>query len=250
MMQPDTQGVDDEITTRLSLSQEEASSPQAGAAASPPPAVEPHPRFLPVEPPPLPPVVPLADERATPPFLPAVAPLPRASQRRGSGLAIAALLCSLLALGAVGFLTWRFAVVGQGTMALLDTTIGQLEAVCGAGAQPFTFTFSQTVRFKGQVPLPEGLVIPFKGTIPINTVVRIQVPGFPGTPTIEVPINTSVPVDTRVPVPGGITIPIDTAVPVRQDIPIDLCGNDSPLAGFLGRAIQELRSLRDLMRFP
>ncbi len=259
MRQYDDQGATyDEITTRLPLSKQEASDPQGDAASALEPPYPPAERAdsagRSVElPPPLPPVVPVVDEIPTPPYLPVVvAPPPSAQGRqgRGVGLSIAALICSLLALAVTGLLTWRLSYVGQGTLALLDGTISQLESVCGEGAKPFTFVFSETVRFKGEVPLPEGLVFPFKGNIPINTVVRIEVTGFPGTPTLEVPINTTVPIDTKVPIPGGIKIPIDTAVPVRQEIPINLCGDDSPLAGFLERTIEDLRSLRDLMRFP
>lgn len=191
------------------------------------------------------------DERPTPTYLPAIAAPARSRLGRAARLAvIAALVFSLLALAVAGTLARALQRVGAEASTLLDNTLQNLESVCGDDAEPLTFTFSQTVRFKGEVPLPEGLVFPFKGNIPINTVVRIEVPGFPGSPTLEVPINTSVPIDTKVPVPGGITIPIDTTVPVRQDIPIDLCGSDSPLAGFLGRTVQDLRSLRDLMRFP
>jgi hypothetical protein len=98
--------------------------------------------------------------------------------------------------------------------------------------------------------LPEGLVFPFKGTIPINTVVRLTIPGLPGSPTVELPIRTEVPVDTRVPVPGGLTIPIDTSIPINQEIPLDLCAPGSPAKGFLEETISDLKTLRSSFSFP
>jgi len=51
----------------------------------------------------------------------------------------------------------------------------------------------------GHLPTPTslGLVIPFKRTILISTVVRLTIRSLPGSPTIEAPINRSVPVDDR-----------------------------------------------------
>ena len=136
----------------------------------------------------------------------------------------------------------RARTVGKATANSLDGAIEQLDAVCGPNAQPVTFTFSQTIRFKGDIALPEGMVIPFKGAFPVNTVVRLTVPGLPGAPEVEVPINTSIPIDTEAPIPGGLTIPVDTEVPVRQDFPVELCGEAT--GGLLREMLADLRSLR------
>jgi len=169
----------------------------------------------------------------------------------GARLAVAAALAmSLLALVVSSLLVVRLARAGSATVSILDRTISQLEGLCGPSSKPVIFPFSQTIHFQGNFALPEGLVIPFKGTIPIDTVVRLTINGLPGSPTIEIPIKTSVPVDTRVPVPGGISIPIDTRIPINQEIPLDLCGSGGPAKTFLEGAIADLRALRSSLSFP
>ena len=187
----------------------------------------------------------------TPTSLPPVGRSARAQLGCGARLAIAAALAmSLLALVVSSLLLVRLASVGNATAAILDDSIGQLEGLCGSESAPVVFPFSQTIHFQGNFALPEGLVIPFQGTIPINTVVRLTIPGLPGAPTIELPIRTNVPVDTKVPVPGGISIPIDTRIPINQEIPLDLCGSGGPAKQFLEGAITNLRALRSTLRFP
>lgn len=247
MEQHSNQRLDEEITTPLPLARPGKPSSERDATGGLESSQQPDRQAA--EQQLTPPVDQEVSEPPTPPYLPAIAPLRRNTPGQGAGLAVAALICALLALAAVGALTWRLTLVGRGASSMLDNAISQLESVCSTDAQPFTFVFSETVRFKGEVPLPEGITIPFKGSIPINTVVRIQVSGFPGSPVLEVPINTTVPVDTRVPVPGGIVIPIDTAVPIRQEIPVNLCGSTF-LTASLERVVQDLRTWRDLMRSP
>lgn len=125
----------------------------------------------------------------------------------------------------------------------LSSAIAQLETVCDPGSTPLTFPISQTIRFQGNIPMPQGLVIPFKGNIPFRTTIRVET--FPGGPVINVPINTVVPVDTQVPIPGNIVIPVDTSIPFRQDIPIDLCTEASPFHGLVDQLENELRTLQD-----
>jgi hypothetical protein len=163
---------------------------------------------------------------------------------------IAALVISLLALAVSSLLLVSFWHVRSTTAAVLDASIGQLEGLCGPNAQPVVFPFSQNIRFQGDFALPEGIVIPFKGSIPINTVVRLVIPGLPGSPTVEIPVQTSVPMDTKVPLPGGITIPIDTNIPVNQEIPLDLCQPGGSASGFLEQTITELGTLRGSLNFP
>jgi hypothetical protein len=125
----------------------------------------------------------------------------------------------------------------------IDNAAAQLEAICNHDARVLTFPISQTIRFQGDIPIPQGLVIPFKGNIPFRTTLRVET--FPGGPVINVPINTIVPVDTKVPIPDSIVIPVDTTIPFRQDIPIDLCTEASPFRGLLGQFVNELRALQD-----
>lgn len=126
---------------------------------------------------------------------------------------------------------------------VFTSVITRLEAVCDPGATPLVFPISQTIRFQGNIPMPQGLVIPFKGNIPFRTTIRVET--FPGGPVINVPINTVVPVDTQVPIPGNIVIPVDTSIPFRQDIPIDLCTEASPFHGLVDQLENELRTLQD-----
>jgi hypothetical protein len=187
----------------------------------------------------------------TPTSLPPLASTPVGGLGCTARAAIAAaLVLSLLALLISSFLLIRLARAGSTSAAILDRTISQLEGVCGSSGEPIIFPFSQTIRFQGDFALPEGLVIPFKGTIPINTVVRITIKGLPGSPTVEIPINTTVPVDTRVPVPGGISIPIDTSIPINQQIPVDICGPGGPAKQLLEETISDLKELRSELSFP
>jgi hypothetical protein len=187
----------------------------------------------------------------TPTFLP---PIRRPEPARlccGARVAVAAALAtSILALAITSLLLVGMARVGSATAAILDDSISQLEGLCGPDSKPVIYPFSQTIHFQGDFALPEGLVIPFQGTIPVNTVIRLTISGLPGSPTVEIPIQAKVPVDTKVPVPGGISIPIDTRIPVNQEIPLDLCGAGSPVKQFLEGTISNLKALRDSLRFP
>jgi hypothetical protein len=202
-----------------------------------------------------PPQVPAAEaawnQIPTPTSLP---PLPRSGQAQlgcGARLALAAALAmAMLALVVSSLLLVSLWRAGRTSGPVLDRTIGQLEGLCGSGSQPIVFPFSQTIRFQGDFALPEGMVFPFKGTIPINTVVRLTISGLPGSPTVELPIQTEVPVDTKVPVPGGLSIPIDTSIPINQEIPLDLCGPGSPTKSLLEGTIKDLKALRSSLSFP
>jgi hypothetical protein len=195
--------------------------------------------------------VPGWDTIATPHYLPALPPPVRNRLGRGARAGIAAalvmssvalLISALMLAGA-----WR---VRNATVAGLDDVIAQLDAVCGASAQPIIIPISQTIHFKSDIALPGNLVIPFKGNIPINTIVRISVAGLPGSPMLEVPINTTVPVDTRVPIPGGISIPVSLDVPINQRIPVDLCAGGGPMKAMLERTIRDIGTVRDSLNFP
>jgi hypothetical protein len=200
---------------------------------------------------PTPPPVMDRDQILTPRSLPPIERPARAQAGCGMRLALAAgLAMSLLALLLSSLLLVRLWRVGRTAGAMLDRTIVQLERLCGPSSEPIVFPFSQTIHFQGDFALPEGLVFPFKGTIPINTVVRLTIPGLPGSPTVELPIRTEVPVDTRVPVPGGLSVPIDTEIPINQEIPLDLCATGSPAKVFLEGAISDLKTLRSSFSFP
>ena len=146
---------------------------------------------------------------------------------------------------ALAVILWQ---TGRAAADALDKSIAQLEGVCGPNAEPIIFTFSDTIHFQGDFALPEGMVFPFKGDFPVNTVVRLTVPGLPGAPEIEVPINTSIPIDMAVPIPGGITIPVDTELPIHQQFPVDLCAEGSEVARLTENGLAELRALR--LRLP
>jgi hypothetical protein len=187
----------------------------------------------------------------TPTSIPPVGKPLRTGLGCGARVAItAAVVMSLVALITSSLLLVRLARAGSATAAILDRTISQLEGLCGSGSKPVIVPFSQTIHFQGDFALPEGLVIPFKGTIPIDTVVRLTISALPGSPAIEIPIRTTVPVDTKVPVPGGISIPIDTRIPINQQIPLDLCGSGGPAKQFLEGTIRDLKELRNALGFP
>jgi hypothetical protein len=170
---------------------------------------------------------------------------------RGARLALlAALILAGLALASNLLLIVRLWRVQDMAAAGLERTIGQLEGFCGNGTVPITFPISQTIHFKSDIALPENMVFPFKGNIPIRTTVRITIPGLPGAPTVEVPINTVVPVDTQVALPGGIRVPIDTTVPIRQDFTVDLCTAGSGTREFVHQLLEELKTVRSSIAVP
>ena len=190
------------------------------------------------------------DTSPTPLYLPAVPPPggDRLGRAARSGIA-AALIMSCLAL-LISALTmaqaWR---VRNAAAAGLDDVIAQLDAVCGASAQPVVFPISQTIHFESDIVLPDNLMIPFKGNVPINTAIQVNVPGLPGVPLLRIPINTTVPVDTRVPIPGNISIPVALDVPINQRIPVDLCAGESPTKAILERTIRNIRTARASLNF-
>ena len=169
----------------------------------------------------------------------------------GARLAIvSALLLSGVALASSLLLILGLLRIQSAAIAGLDNAIALMEGVCGPNSAPIIFPISQTIHFKGDIALPGGMNFPFKGNIPIRTIVRIMVSGLPGSPTLEVPINTVVPVDTQVPLPDGMRFPIDTVVPIRQDFPIDLCVEGGPARSFLEQTIQSLKGVRQNLLFP
>lgn len=190
-----------------------------------------------------------AASEITPPVPPVGSGATRLS--RGARLALlAALILAGLALASNLLLIARLWRVQDMAAAGLERAVGQLEGFCRDGAMPITFPISQTINFKGDIALPENMVFPFKGNIPIRTTVRIAIPGLPGAPTVEVPINTVVPVDTQVALPGGIRVPIDTAVPIRQDFTVDLCTAGSSTGEFVRQLVEELNAVRSSIAVP
>jgi len=178
---------------------------------------------------------------------------PQTIARLGCGARLAilsALLLSGLALASSLLLIFGLLRVRNATIAGLDDAIAQMEGMCSPNSTSIIFPISQTIHFKGDIALPGGIEFPFKGNIPIRTTVRITVSGLPGSPTLEVPINTVVPVDTQVPLPDGMRFPIDTVVPIRQDFPIDLCMEGGPGRSFLEQALQSLKDARQSLIFP
>jgi hypothetical protein len=191
------------------------------------------------------------DTSPTPTYLPAMPPPGCDRLGRAARLGIAAALimsCLALLISALILVeAWR---VRNAAAAGLDDVIAQLDTVCGASAQPMVFPISQTIHFESEIALPNNLMIPFKGNIPINTALQVNVPGLPGTPLLKIPINTTVRVDTRVPIPEGISIPVALDVPIDQRIPVDLCAGESPTKALLERTIRNIRTARASLNFP
>jgi hypothetical protein len=191
------------------------------------------------------------DTYPTPTWLPAMPPPGRARLGRAARIGIAAsVVMSCLALLISVLVLAEALHVRNAAAAGLDDALAQLDAVCGASAQPIVFPISQTVHFESDIVLPDNLIIPFKGNIPINTAIQVNIPGLPGAPLLRIPINTTVPVDSRVPVPGGISIPVALDVPINQRIPLDLCSGESPTRAILERAIRNARAARASLDFP
>jgi len=191
------------------------------------------------------------DTSPTPTYLPAM-PLPggyRLGRGARSGIVVALIMSGLALLISVLILA-QAVRVRNAAAAGLDDVIVQLDAVCGASAQPLVFPISQTIHFESDIALPENLIIPFKGNIPINTAIQVRIPGLLSAPLLKIPINTTVPVDTRVSMPAGISIPVALDVPFSQNIPLDLCAGDSPIKAILERTIRNIGMARASLNFP
>lgn len=154
---------------------------------------------------------------------------------------------SLFSLTLSGIMAYKLLKLREQAMGIVNESI---ELVDGLKNKGFTFTyhFSQTIHFAGDIPIHQKIDFPFKGTIPINTVVKVPVElGFQ-TIVISVPIDTEVYVDTVVPVDINKTIHVETDVPVQMDIPITVNLKDTPAGELLRKLRLWLEELRSLIR--
>ncbi len=155
---------------------------------------------------------------------------------------IATLALASLAVNVV-LVTRLLAIRDEASAVLLDAS-RSLDNLAWQGLA-FEFPISQTVNFEGDVPFKQDIDFPFKGNIPINTVVSLPIDLGPlGTQTIRVPVNTTVPIDVSVPVRVDQTIHIKTQLPVRMNFPIRIGPNDQPLKDLIAQARQWLDRFR------
>ena len=157
------------------------------------------------------------------------------------------LLASLLACASLAvniLLVSRLIGLRNGIADMLTSASRSLDNLSGQGIA-FDFPISQTVNFEGDVPVKQDVTLPFKGNLPINTVVGIPLDLGPlGKQTINVPVNTNVPIDVKLPIHIEQTIHIQTAVPVRMMVPIRLAPSDAPLKDWIAQARAWLDNIR------
>jgi len=162
------------------------------------------------------------------------------------GIVVLSLLLSLASLAFNALLIYKLYQVRQPTVGMLDEAITALDSLDN---QTFTYEyhFQQNIPFEGDIPFEQEVMFPFKGTIPINTVVEVPVNTGLGSITIKVPINTQVYVDTSVPVKIDQTFHVKTEAPVDMSIPIRVQLDQSPTRDALQQVKEWLLELRRVM---
>jgi hypothetical protein len=188
----------------------------------------------------------------TTPGVPVVVPPALLRTQKGLERSVRALwavvvLVTLLALASLAVnavLVTRLLAIRSEASAVLESASQSLDNLAWQGLS-FEFPISQTVNFEGDVPFKQDIAFPFKGNIPIDTVVSMQVDlGLLGTQTVRVPVNTTVPVDVTVPVKVDQTIHVKTQLPVRMNVPIHFGPDDPPLKDMIAQTRQWLESIR------
>jgi hypothetical protein len=155
---------------------------------------------------------------------------------------VALLAIASLAVNAV--LITRLLAIRSEASAVLDSAKKSLDNLAWQGVS-FEFPISQTVNFEGDVPFKQDMAFPFKGNIPINTVISMPVDlGLLGTQTVRVPVNTTVPVDIIIPVKVDQTVHIKTQVPVQMNVPVRIGPNDPLLKDTITQIRQWLERIR------
>ena len=178
---------------------------------------------------------------------PSAAPTTKGLERSVRALWVVTFLVACLALASLAvnvlLVTRLLAIRNEASAALLDAS-RSLDNLAWQG-MAFEFPISTSVNFEGDVPFQQDMTFPFKGDIPINTVVNLPVDLGPlGTQTIRVPVNTSVPVDVTVPIHVDQKIHVKTQVPARMNVPIRLGPNDPPLKDLIAQARDWLNRFR------
>jgi hypothetical protein len=157
---------------------------------------------------------------------------------------IVSLLISITSLALNGVLVYKLLSIRQTAVDGLDTAIAALDDF-GAEGFEYEYHFSETIPFKGDIPIKQELVFPFKGEIPINTTVQVPInAGALGTFNISVPIDTVFPVDLEVPISVDQTIHVETEIPLDMVIPINIQPDDPLVQDLLGKVRAWLMELR------
>lgn len=190
------------------------------------------------------------DEVSTPPPLaipPAVQRRPAPRQRSSCLLRFLVGLGLILALVSLALnilLIYSLMGVRQTAVDGLDQALNSLDSLEDEGFH-YEYKYENTLPISVEIPVQQEMVIPFQGTFPINTTVRVPIDaGVLGTFVLDVPINTSVPVDVEVPVQISQTVAFSTSIPVSLTVPIDVQPDDPAIEGFINGLRQWLLELR------
>ncbi len=168
--------------------------------------------------------------------------------RSGAGLSWIVALCFILSLASLAvsaFMVYSFWDTRQTAVEGLDAAIAALDNLGGKGFH-YEYHFQRNIPVSTSIPIQQDMVFPFKGTIPINTTVRVPInAGVLGTIVVDVPIRTSVSVDTKIPVHVDQTFQISTTIPISMTFPIDVQPGDPEIQKLLGGVREWLVRLRD-----
>ncbi|MCL4294804.1 MAG: hypothetical protein KJ077_03720 [Anaerolineae bacterium] len=127
------------------------------------------------------------------------------------------------------------------TLSKVETTLDSLsnEVII------YNLKVNQAVPVKVDVPFNRTMEIPINAVIPVDQ--QLTVPFSIGgrEVALEVPIKSDFPIDTVVPVTFNETLNVDTVVQLDTTLPVEIDLAQTPLAGYLKQARQDISRLRN-----
>lgn len=123
----------------------------------------------------------------------------------------------------------------------LDQTSHALTEI-GESKLPFSININEEVRFDAKINLKDGLKVPVKTVVPIDTVVDVPV-SLPlvGATTIRVPIKTNVPITVDLDLIIDDDIPVDGTTNLSLAIPVSV--KETPFGDLLHQISDILQNL-------
>lgn len=114
----------------------------------------------------------------------------------------------------------------------------------GSSELPYNIDINQKIPFSAEVDLKDGLRVPVKTVVPINTIVDVPI-SIPviGNTTVRVPINTTVPINLTLDLKLEKNIPVQGETNLSLEVPIQI--KSTPLGAALEQVAKELRELQN-----
>lgn len=127
------------------------------------------------------------------------------------------------------------------TLSKVETTLDSLsnEVII------YNLKVNQAVPVKVEVPFNRTMEIPIHTVIPVDQELSVPLSIGGREVALEVPIKSDFPIDTVVPVTFNETLSVDTMVQLDTTLPVEIDLAQTPLAGYLKQARQDISRLRD-----